>query len=60
MTPLLLALLADESGQGITEYAMLLGAVSLSSILTLSAIGTHIDGIYANVAHELDSLPILR
>ena len=55
---LLQSLIVDEGGQSATEYAILLGWISLSLILTLSAIGTRVHGVFDNMARQLDQLPV--
>ncbi len=51
------ALLQDESGQGMTEYAILIGTLALGAIVTLIAIGTRLNGVFGNVQTQLNSLP---
>ncbi len=50
-------LLFDESGQGMTEYAILIGTLALGAIVTLLAIGTRLRGVFGNVQTQLNSLP---
>ena len=50
-------LFADESGQGMTEYAILVGTLALGSILTLVAIGSHIKDVFTNVQTQLNNVP---
>ena len=40
-------LLLDESGQGMTEYAILIGTLALGAIVTLLAIGTRLRNVSA-------------
>ena len=51
------ALLQDESGQGMTEYAILIGTLALGAIVTLLAIGTRLTGVFSNVQTQMNSLP---
>jgi len=50
-------LLADESGQGMTEYAILVGTIALGAILTLVAIGSRIKDVFTNVQTQLNNVP---
>lgn len=40
-------LLRDESGQGMTEYAILIGTLALGAIVTLLLIGTRIRSAFS-------------
>ena len=57
MQSILFALVADESGQGVAEYAMLLGGISLSMILTITALGVNLGDVYAKISRNFDQLP---
>ena len=50
-------LLVDESGQGMTEYAILLGTLALGAILTLVAIGGRVKSVFNNVSSQVNSVP---
>jgi Flp pilus assembly pilin Flp len=50
-------MLSDESGQGMTEYAILVGTLALGSILTLVAIGSRIKDVFTNVQTQLNNIP---
>ncbi len=50
-------LLADESGQGMTEYAILLGTLALGAILTLVAIGGRIKTVFNSVSDQVNQVP---
>ena len=50
-------LLLDESGQGMTEYAILIGTLALGAIVTLLAIGTRLKNVFSNVQTQLNSVP---
>ena len=50
-------LLLDESGQGMTEYAILIGTLALGAIVTLLAIGTRLRQVFSNVQTQLNSIP---
>ena len=49
--------LADESGQGMTEYAILIGTLALGAIVTLLTIGTRLKDVFSNVQTQLNSVP---
>ncbi len=53
----LVKLYADESGQGMTEYAILVGTLALGAILTLVAIGSRIKDVFTNVQTQLNNVP---
>lgn len=50
-------LLFDESGQGMTEYAILIGTLALGAIVTLLTIGTRLRTVFTNVQTQLNSVP---
>jgi Flp pilus assembly pilin Flp len=54
---LLKKLLVDESGQGMTEYAILIGTLALGAIVTLLTIGTRLKDVFSNVQTQLNSVP---
>jgi len=51
------ALLMDDSAQGMTEYAILLGTLALGAILTLVAIGGRIGTVFNNVSAQVNTVP---
>ena len=50
-------LLGDERGQGMTEYAILIGTLALGAIVTLLAIGTKLSAVFGNVQTQLNAMP---
>jgi Flp pilus assembly pilin Flp len=54
---LLKKLLVDEHGQGMTEYAILIGTLALGAIVTLLTIGTRLKDVFSNVQTQLNSVP---
>jgi Flp pilus assembly pilin Flp len=54
---LLTHLVTDERGQGMTEYAILIGTLALGAIVTLLAIGTRLRDVFGNVQTQLNSVP---
>ena len=56
-TVMMKSLLLDESGQGMTEYAILIGTLALGAIVTLLAIGTQLRNVFNHVQTQLNSVP---
>jgi Flp pilus assembly pilin Flp len=54
---LLKTLLFDESGQGMTEYAILIGTLALGAIVTLLTIGTRLRDVFTSVESKLQQVP---
>jgi len=54
---LLRALLRDEGGQGITEYAIIIGTVAFAAIVAFIALGGRLNGILSSLRAQLNSLP---
>ncbi len=54
---LLKKLLAEEHGQGMTEYAILIGTLALGAIVTLLTIGTRLKDVFSNVQTQMNSVP---
>jgi Flp pilus assembly pilin Flp len=50
-------MLLEESGQGMTEYAILIGTLALGAIVTLLAVGTRLRDVFGNVQTQLNSVP---
>jgi len=46
---------SSESGQALVEYALVIGLVSLVSIVLLSAMGTDISGLLGKVTVAMES-----
>jgi Flp pilus assembly pilin Flp len=55
MKELLVRLYHEESGQDLTEYALLLVLVALVAITTMKVLGTTISAVFANAASNLTS-----
>lgn len=53
MVRILSNLWADEQGQDLTEYALLLVLVALSAIAGMSKIGSTISDVFSNAAGNL-------
>ena len=54
---MLKTLLQDERGQGMTEYAILVGTLALGAIASLNLIGGKIQSIFKNVNTQLSNVP---
>lgn len=46
-------LITEESGQGMTEYALILALVSIAAITMLSGLGTRIRDIFEQVTDSM-------
>jgi len=46
------SLLLDESGQGMTEYAILIGTLALGAIVALLAIGTQVRNVFTHAPKQ--------
>ena len=53
----LTTLLRDESAQGMTEYAIIMGAVVFAAIVTFAAMGSRLIEIIKTVRTQLDGVP---
>lgn len=53
MTAVLRSLWSDESGQGLTEYALLIALVSLGLILVLGSFRNAIGNVFNNATNTL-------
>jgi Flp pilus assembly pilin Flp len=45
----------DESGQDLTEYALLLALISLSAIVGMNSMAQAVSNVFANAATNLSS-----
>lgn len=50
-------LLVEESGQGMTEYAILVGTLALGAIVTLTALGGRLRSIFNNLQTKVNNVP---
>ena len=48
---------SDEAGQGLTEYALILGGIAILVIVTLLLIGEEIQAIFERVLTDLQDVP---
>ena len=54
---LFLQIMHEDSAQGLTEYAILIGTLALGVIVTLIAIGTRLRDVFGNAQTQLNSVP---
>ena len=54
---LLRQLLIDDTAQGRTEYAILVGTVVFGTIIVLTAIGSRIKDVFTNVQTQMNNIP---
>jgi Flp pilus assembly pilin Flp len=50
-------LLIDDSAQGMTEYAILVGTVVFGTIIILIGIGSRIKDVFTNVQTQMNNVP---
>jgi Flp pilus assembly pilin Flp len=50
-------LLADESAQGMTEYAIILGAIVFTAVVTFLAMGDRLKNILSLMQGHLNEVP---
>lgn len=50
------ALWSDESGQGLTEYALIIGLVSVALVLMLAAFRDEIGRVFQAIINELSNV----
>ncbi len=55
MKNVLRRLWSDESGQDLTEYALLLVLLTLAAIGSLSTLAVAVNGVFGNAAKNLNS-----
>lgn len=53
MTKTLRTLIADERGQGLAEYGMILGLIAVVCVVAVGLLGTNIKTILNNVATSI-------
>ena len=51
------ALLRDEEGQDLIEYALLAGLIALVSTAALTSAGTEVKGIWEDIVGALEDVP---
>jgi len=58
MLQLFKALLQDESGQDLAEYAILIGLIALAVIVAVGLLGTTISNIFDSIGSQLSDATI--
>lgn len=58
MLQLFKALLSDESGQDLAEYAILIGLIALAVIVAVTLLGTTISNIFDSIGSDLSAATI--
>jgi pilus assembly protein Flp/PilA len=56
MKALFVRFLKDESGVTAIEYGLIAGLISVVIILTVTAIGTGLQGVFQNIANALAAM----
>lgn len=51
------ALLRDEKGQDLIEYALLAGLIALVSVVLIGDAGEEVQGIWSNIVGQLQTVP---
>jgi pilus assembly protein Flp/PilA len=59
MRELLSSFVSDESGQGLTEYVLIIALVAIGLIVALGVFRDSIDGIFRRISGTLDANPNL-
>jgi pilus assembly protein Flp/PilA len=50
----LMAKIQNEEGQGLVEYSLIIVLVSIAAILTLTALGTTVSGVFSTISGSLN------
>jgi pilus assembly protein Flp/PilA len=50
------ALMSDESGQDLIEYALIAGLIGVVAVATLQALATSITAVFTNIKTKLDAI----
>jgi pilus assembly protein Flp/PilA len=48
---------AEEDGQTLVEYALIIVVISLAAILTMTALGTEISSVFTDIKDKLAARP---
>jgi len=49
----LMAKMQNEEGQGLVEYALIIVLVSIAAIITLTALGVKVSGVFTTITTSL-------
>ncbi len=50
---LMMRLFKEEEGQGMTEYALIIGLIALAAVITMTAFGTAIKNKFTDISTSL-------
>lgn len=50
-------LLAEETAQGLTEYAIVVGSIVFAAIITFLALGSQLRGYFTSLNDDLNQVP---
>lgn len=51
----MVAFFADESGQGMVEYGLIIALIAVVAIVAIKAVGTKVTGIFNKVSENLET-----
>lgn len=51
------ALVRDDSGQDLIEYALLAGFISLVAVTAITNVGTGVNTVYGNINSQVAAIP---
>lgn len=57
MRELFVNLIREEEGQGMAEYALVLGVIAVGVVGVLAIFGEQIMGVFENISGEFDGVP---
>lgn len=49
-------LMKEEEGQGLVEYALIVGFIALIAVAAISASGTAVNGVWTKIQTELEKI----
>lgn len=49
-------LINEEEGQGLVEYALIVGLIAIAAVISIRLAGTSINDIWDNIADTLDGI----
>ena len=57
MKKLFKSLVRDESGQDLTEYALLAGFISLVAVTMITNLGSGVNVVYGSINSQVNAIP---
>jgi len=51
-------LINDEQGQGLVEYALIVGLIALVAVAAITLAGTSINTIWTSIKNKLSTVPV--